>query len=376
MAVLTRRSLNRATLERQLLLRRADVSALNVIQRLVGLQAQDPDPPYIGLWARIATFQLDDLTRLLYQRKVVRATLFRGTQHLVTAEDYLWLRPLLQPMLDRWQKGSFGRFTAGLDLAELAAAARAILGRDTLTRPELARALAERWPGRDFVALARSTQGLVPVVHPPPDGTWGRRGATPFTLADQWLDRPLAGKPSARDLILRYLAAFGPATVNDIQAWSGMTRLREVVEPLRPQLRIFRNEAGRELFDLPEAPRPDPDVPAPARFLAGLDNVVLAHADRTRMMADEQRRYVGVEAAMTVDGFVHGLWSIRRDKRTATLVVRLFKPLPRRDEAAVTEEGTRLLRFAAAEADSHDIRFHPVDDNRSSSSGTPPPAPG
>ena len=157
--ILTRRCLNRATSERQLLLRRAELSALDAIERLVGLQAQDPDPPYVGLWARITAFRLDDLTRLLFRREVVRATLFRGTQHLVTAEDYLWLRPLLQPMLDRWQKGSFGRFTAGLDLAELAAAARSILGQDTLSRPELGRALVERWPGRDPVGLAGRRRG-------------------------------------------------------------------------------------------------------------------------------------------------------------------------------------------------------------------------
>lgn len=362
MTILTRRSLNRATLERQLLLRRANVSAHTVIERLVGLQAQDPDPPYIGLWSRIAAFQLDDLTQLLYQRKVVRATLFRGTQHLVTADDYLWLRPLLQPMLDRWQKGGFGKLTAGLDLTELAAVVRTILGQDTVARPDLGRALVERWPGRDPVALARSAQGLLPVVHPPPDGTWGRRGTTPFTLADQWLNRPLAGEPSARDLILRYLAAFGPATVKDVQAWSGMTRLREAVESIRSQLCVFLDEAGQELFDLPEAPRPGQDVPAPVRFLAALDNVVLGHADRTRMMTDEQRKHVIVDAAMTVDGFVHGLWTIKRAKSTATLVVRLFKTLSSTQRAAVIEEGASLLRFAAGDADSHDIRFQPVDD--------------
>ncbi|GAA4227048.1 hypothetical protein FHR32_002480 [Streptosporangium album] len=365
MEILTRRHLNRATLERQLLLRRTDASALQVIECLVGLQAQDPDPPYVGLWTRSAGFHLDDLTRLLHQRKVVRATLFRGTQHLVTADDYLWVRPLLQPMLDRWQKGAFGGSTAGLDLAELTAAARAILGQGTVSRPELGRALAERWPGRDPIALARSAQGLLPIVHPPPDGTWGRRGTTPFALADQWLDRPPAEEPSARELVLRYLAAFGPASVKDIQAWSGMTRLREVVEPLRPQLRIFQNEAGGELFDLPDAPRPDPDVPAPVRFLAALDNVVLAYADRTRMMADERRKHTIVEAAMTVDGFVRGLWAVKRGKEsTATLVVKLFEPLGRRDEAIVTEEGARLLCFAAADADDHDIRFHSVDGGR------------
>ncbi|MER5646439.1 winged helix DNA-binding domain-containing protein [Streptosporangium sp. NPDC002524] len=370
METLTRRDLNRATLERQLLLRRADLPALTVIERLVGLQAQDPDPPYVGLWNRIGAFGIDDLTRLLHRREVVRATLFRGTQHLVAAEDYLWLRPLLQPMLNRWQKGGFGRFTAGLDLGELAAAAREILGEGTLTRPELGRALAGRWPGRDPVALARSAQGLLPVVHPPPDGTWGRRGATPFALAEHWLGRPLAAEPSARELVVRYLAAFGPATVRDIQAWSGMTRLGEVVESLRPRLRVFGNEHGQELFDLPEAPRPDPGVPAPVRFLAALDNVVLAHADRTRVVSDDRRGHVVVEAAVTVDGFVHGLWSVRRDRGTATLVVRLFEPLPGRDEAAVTEEGARLLRFAAPDAEGHDIRFHPVGDTPGPGRGT------
>ncbi|MBT2388401.1 AlkZ family DNA glycosylase [Streptomyces sp. ISL-1] len=359
--LLTRRSLNRATLERQLLLRRTDLAAPAVIEQVAGLQAQDPDPPYIGLWSRITDFRLDDLTKLLNERMVVRATLFRGTQHLVTAEDYLWLRPLLQPMLDRWQKGAFGRFTTGLDLTELAAAARTVLGASTLTRPELGRALVERWPGRDPVALARSVQGLLPVVHPPPDGTWGRRGTTPFTLADQWLGRPPATDPSPRELVQRYLAAFGPATVKDIQAWSGMTRLREVVEALRPELRVFRGEAGEELFDLPEAPRPDPDTTAAVRFLAALDNVVLGHADRTRMMTDSQRRHIIVEAAVTVDGFVRGLWGIKRDKGSAVLTVKLFSPLSANEEEAVTDEGARLLRFAAEDADHYDIRYRPVD---------------
>lgn len=359
--LLTRRSLNRATLERQLLLRRTDLAAPAVTEQVAGLQAQDPDPPYIGLWSRITDFHLDDLTKLLNDRTVVRATLFRGTQHLVTAEDYLWLRPLLQPMLDRWQKGAFGRSTTGLDLPELAAAARAVLGASTLTRPELGRALVERWPGRDPVALARSVQGLLPVVHPPPDGTWGRRGTTPFILAEQWLGRPPATDPSPRELVRRYLAAFGPATVKDVQAWSGMTRLREVVEALQPELRVFRGEADEELFDLPEAPRPDPDTTAAVRFLAALDNVVLGHADRTRMMTDSQRRHIIVEAAVIVDGFVRGLWGIKRDKGSAVLTVKLFSPLSANEEEAVTDEGARLLRFAAEGADHYDIRYRPVD---------------
>ncbi|MCI4145261.1 winged helix DNA-binding domain-containing protein [Streptomyces sp. MMS20-AI2-20] len=359
---LTLRALNRATLERQLLTRRTRLPPLTVIERLTGLQAQDPDPPYIGLWSRIDGFRIEDLTTLLEERAVVRATLFRGTQHLVTADDYLWVRPLLQPMLDRWQKGGFGRQTAGLDLGELAAAARnALSGGRTLTRPELGRLLAERWPGRDPVALARSVQGLLPVVHPPPDGTWGRRGPTPFAPAEEWLGRPLARDASVRRLVLRYLAGFGPATVKDVQAWSGATRLRAVLEELRPRLRVFRAESGEELFDLPDAPRPGPDREVPVRFLAALDNVVLGHADRSRLMTDDRRPYVVVEPAVLVDGVVRALWGIRRQGATAVLTVKCLSPLGPREEAEVTDEGARLLRFAAADAERHDIRCVPVD---------------
>ncbi|MEU7002754.1 winged helix DNA-binding domain-containing protein [Nonomuraea sp. NPDC046570] len=360
MEVLSLRGLNRALLARQMLLERRETSALSVVDHLVGLNAQDPDPPYIGLWSRITGFETDDLTRLLYERTVVRGSLYRGTQHMVTADDYLWLRPLLHPMLVRLQKNAF-KTTDGIALDELVGTARTLLGQGELTRPELGRTLAERWPDGDPVELARSIQFLTAVVHPPPDGTWAWRSKTPFVLAEQWLGRPLADEPSAARLILRHLAAFGPATVRDVQAWSGLTRLREVMEELRPGLRVFRNESGRELFDLPDAPRPGPDVEAPVRFLAALDNVLLGHHDRSRVVNDEQRKHVFLEAAMTVDGFVRGLWRIRRDKGRATVVVRLFEPLSGQDRDAVTEEGLRLLRFAARESGEHDLVFQPID---------------
>ena len=368
---LDRRALNRATLARQLLLERTRDTALSVVRRLVGLQAQDPEPPYFGLWSRIEDFRVDDLTGLLHSRDVVRATLLRGTQHLVTADDYLWLRPALQPMLTRWQKGAFGKATAGIDPDELADAARGILARGRVSRPELGRALSERWPGRDPVGLARSAQGLLPVLHPPPDGTWGRRGTTPFVLADRWLGRPLVADPSPDDLVLRYLAAFGPASVRDVQAWSGMTRLRAVVDGLRPRLSVFRGEDGRELFDLPDAPRPDPDTPAPVRFLALLDNVLVGHHDRSRIVEDARRPYVVVEAPLTVDGFVRGLWRIERPagrsragrggEDRAVLDVRLFTPLTPAEAEAVAQEGERLLRLAAGDAGDHDLRVRPLD---------------
>ncbi|MEV7289268.1 winged helix DNA-binding domain-containing protein [Streptomyces sp. NPDC093252] len=356
------RALGRATLSRQLLLDRAGRTPLDVIHRLAGLQAQDPDPPYIGLWNRIPGFLQEDLTQLLQERRVVRSTLYRGTQHLVTADDYRWLRPVLQPMLDRWQKGAWGRVTAGLDLAELTGAVRDLLAAGPLTRPELAAALGERWPDRDAVGLARSAQALLAIVHPPPDGVWGRRGTTPYTLAERWLGRSLETAPPVERLVLRYLAAFGPATVRDVQAWSGMTRLREVVERLRPHLVILRGGSGQELFDLPDAPRPGADHPAPVRFLALLDNVLLAWADRDRMLDPDRRVPVSVEPALIVDGRVHARWRIRHDRDDgAALVIRPFEPLPRAARDEIGEEGMDLLRFAAPKAATHNIEIHPIE---------------
>lgn len=355
--VLSDRALNRATLARQLLLDRVDRPALDVVQHLVGMQGQDPELPYIGLWNRITAFRHDDLSRLLYAREVVRGTLFRGTQHVLTADDYEWVRPLLQPMLDTRQRGWFGRHVDGVDTSALAAAARSLLADRTLSRPELGRALAQQWPDREPEWLARSIQTLLPILHPPPDGLWGRRGATPFVLAEDYLGRPLEERP-IQDLILRYLAAFGPASVRDMQAWSGMTRLRPAFEELRPRLCTFRNEAGAELFDLPDAPRPSADVPAPVRFLPGFDNVLYGHADRGRIVRADQPWQLLSHAAITVDGRVRGLWRIRTTAGTAVLTIRPFEPLTHEESAAVLDEGEAVLRFATPAADHHDIAVH------------------
>jgi len=358
--VLGRRALGRATLERQLLLRRWDLPVTEAVERLAGLNAQDPEPPYLGLWARLAGFEHDALTKALDDRGVVRSTLLRGTQHLVTAADYLAWRPLLQPMLERRQRGFFGRSTAGVDPAALAAAARRLLAERPLTRPELGRLLAERWPDHEPGALAWSAQFLVPLIHPPPSGTWGSRGPTPCVLAESWLGRPLRGRASSPDgMVKRHLAAFGPASVMDIQAWSGLTRLREPVERLGAELRPFRDEHGRQLYDLPDAPRPDPDTPAPPRFLPAVDNLLLAHADRTRVITDARRQRVCVgavvEPTVLVDGAVVAIWRIARARGTATLEVEPLGGLSGTTRAAVAGEGMRLLEFA--DADARDVRF-------------------
>jgi len=360
--VLSRRALNRATLERQLLLRRWDLPVTEAVERLAGLNAQDPGPPYIGLWARLAAFNHDALTRCLDDRSVVRSSLLRGTQHLVTAADYLVWRPILQPMLERRQQGYFGRATKGVDPTELAEAAQRLLADQTLTRPALGKLLAERWPDHEPAALAWSAQFVLPLLHPPPSGTWGNAGPIPLVLAESWLGRPLPTDPSPEPLIMRHLAAFGPASVNDIQAWSGLTRLREPVERLGTKLRRFHGEHGRQLYDLPDAPRPDPDTPAPPRFLPAVDNLLLAHADRTRLITDEHRKRVCVgavvEPTVLVDGDVVAIWRITRERDRATLEVELLTRLSDTDRSAMTEEGMRLLAFAAP-ADDHHIRFIP-----------------
>jgi uncharacterized coiled-coil protein SlyX len=359
--VLSLRALNRAVLERQMLLRRTEVPVLEGIERLIGLQAQLPNPPYVGLWSRLAGFEKEQLTRLIEKRRVVRSTMMRATQHLVTARDYLQLRPVLQPMLDRSCRHSHGRGTAGIDQQELLAAGRAMLAEQPRTITELKAMLAERWPKHDPNALGLTVQLMLPLVHVPPRGTWGRGGAVPAVLAEAWLKRPLSDDRAPEEMIVRYLAAFGPATVNDVQTWSGLTGLRSAIEGLRPQLRTFEDEAGSELFDLPHAPVPDPDVPAPPRFLPEYDNLVLAYADRSRLMTEEERRAVwtknGLLATALVDGRVAATWKLARERRSATIVVDPLKRIAKRDRAALVEEGERLLAFAVPESASRAVTF-------------------
>lgn len=352
--VLTRRALNRAMLERQLLLRRTEFPVLDAVERMVALNAQDSRPAYLALWARVAGFERDQLTTLLYDRSVVRSTVLRGTQFMVTARDFLEIRPLLQPVLDRVRKGGFGKATQGLDLVELASATWELLNGNQLTRPQLGKLLAERWPSYEPMALAWSAQYLVAMIHPPPSGTWGVTGATPFVLGESWLDSPLSTDLSPEPLIKRYFAGFGPGTVKDVQAWCGLTRLREPVEAM--ELRTYRDEHGQTLYDLPDATLPDPDTVAPVRFLAHFDNVLLAQHDRTRIMTDEQRKVVCIGAlvkpTLLVDGVVRGTWTLS----DGVVTVELFAPLSAGERAEVAEECARLLDFVAPDA-AHDLRF-------------------
>ncbi|MEU5537383.1 winged helix DNA-binding domain-containing protein [Streptomyces sp. NPDC020362] len=361
--VLDRRALNRALLARQLLTRRAELSATEAVGHLVGMQAQVPNPPYIGLWTRLAGFRIEDLARAVRDRAVVRLVLMRGTIHLVTAEDCRCLRPVLQPSLERALNGAFGRRLTGLDLSAVAALGRELVEAEPATLGGLGRLLAERWPDRDAFALANAVRNLVPLVQVPPRGLWGESGQAVHTTAESWLGRATAVDATPDTMVERYLAAFGPASVKDVQIWSGMTRLAESMRRLRPLLRTFRSESGVELFDLPDAPRPDGDVPVPVRYLPEFDNVLLSHADRSRIISADHRKPVFttnglIKSTFLVDGFVRGLWRIERRRDTATLVVEAFgRPLAKKDRTALAQEGTRLLAFAAADAAAHDVLF-------------------
>jgi hypothetical protein len=360
--LLDRRALNRAVLARQWLLERRKASAVEAIEHLIGLQAQAPNPPYYGLWSRLDGFQVGELVALFEERRVVRIALMRSTIHLVTARDCLTLRPLLQPVQERGFQSAYGRFLAGLDLAEIAAAGRALVDEQPRTFQQLGDLLGERWPDRDRRALAQTCRALLSLVQVPPRGLWGTSGAAAHTTAEAWLGRPLDPDPSPDDLFLRYLAAFGPASYQDAQNWSGLTGLRAVAERLRPRLLTFTDERGRELFDLPAAPRPDPATPVTARLVAEFDNLILAHADRSRILDDDARKRIftvnGIfPGIVLVDGFVGGTWKLARERAAATLTIEPFAPLAAADRAALEEEGLRMLAFAAAEVQAHEVRF-------------------
>ncbi|MGW1744226.1 winged helix DNA-binding domain-containing protein [Streptomyces sp. NPDC002092] len=442
--VLGTRALNRATLERQLLLRRSPLSAKAAVEHLLGLQAQNVKPPYYALAARLDGFTPEELSGLMADREVVRIVTMRSTIHTHTAADALTLRPLVQPARDR-ELGNFRKGLVGVDLDRLAALARDLVEAAPRTMKQLREALQTEWPDADPQALAIAARCKLPLVQVTPRGLWGKSGQVALTTAQHWLSQaptarpmppaatssaatspgvnppsaaargtaaaaegsappaaaaagraacsagapdaaapsatpasatapavaspgapapapapaPAEAAPSPDATVLRYLAAFGPASVKDMQTWAGLTRLREVFERLRPQLVTFRDEGGVELFDLPEAPRPDAETPAPARFLPEFDNVLLSHADRTRVVPAEYwgRSWVGNQAYCTflVDGFLAGVWKLEED----ALVIEPFGTLGKAQRAELQEEAVRMLDTMHP-GTSYDIRFGTV----------------
>lgn len=360
MTLLGARALGRATLARQLLLERADMPVHDAVAHLCGLQAQEPQEPFVGLWSRLRAFDPASLSGLLTGRRVVRLHLMRRTVHLLTAEDALAWRARYDAMLRQRVLGVYRRELDGIDLDELAAAGNAALADgEPRTMTELARALAERWPSPGPRPLGEMLiAALLPVAQLPPRGLWRRTAGARYGLLSSWLGReidppaPDGTDPVGRALVRRYLAAFGPAATADLRAWCGLAGLPAAVAGIRDELVAFRDEHGRELLDLPDAPRPDPGTPAPVRFLPAFDNAILGYHDRGRIIDDAHRGLsVAGERAVLVDGRVAATWNVD----AGTVIVTPLRRFTRADRTAVAEQGRELAAFLSA-GDSHRVR--------------------
>ncbi|BCP53195.1 hypothetical protein K32_18120 [Kaistia sp. 32K] len=362
-ATLSRRALNRALLARQMLLERVDLPPEAAIERLLGLQSQIPGNPYVALWSRLNDFDAEAVSELTQSRKLVRIALMRGTLHLVTVRDALMLRPVVQKVFERnMTPGSvYGRALASIDMAALMRTGRRLVEEKPRSNRELADALAPHFPDRDGHALSQAVRAVLPLVQVTPRGLWRRGGLAISTTIESWTGETLSGDDAPDATILRYLAAFGPASVTDMQAWSGLTRLAGAVARLRPQLTEFRDEDGRVLYDLPDAPRPGEDGEAPARFLPDYDNALLGHDDRRRVIDDGHRLHFkkqnGLLPAFLIDGRVAGSWRLDRDKGAATLSISPLATLGRKDRAALSRGAEALLAFHEPDARTRDIRF-------------------
>ena len=361
--LLDRRALNRALLARQLLLERRRMSASGALEHLVGMQAQAPNLPYVGLWSRLAGFDTGELSRLVESRLAVRISLHRNTIHLVTARDAFALKPLFMRLGERgFMHGSpWGRGFRDGELAPIAQAGAEIMAEKPRTIAELAKLLGRRFPKHDPLAMAYGVRYMVALVFTPPRGVWRGRGAVTLTTFEAWLGRPPGPALAEEELVLRYLAAFGPASAADFRAWSGIA-VRAAFERLRPRLRTFRDSEGRELFDLPRAPRPRADTTVPVRLLPDYDNILLGHADRTRILPPG--RHLGLfssngimKGSVLVDGFVRAAWIPSSSAGTTTIVVTPFeKPIDKRTAQDVSAEAIRLLDLLAP-GERHDVRF-------------------
>lgn len=369
------RALNRALLSRQYLLRRLDLPERDVVEHLVGMHAQIPVGPYIGLWSRLRKYRPERLSTMVENRELVRTALMRSTIHLVTPDDCMTLRPLVQQVLDRdlYTNSSHAAVVKGLDLDEVVKAGLELLDEQPRTPADLGRALHERWPDRKPDTLAYAVRNLSALVQIPPRGTWGGTSRTIHASATTWLDRPIDPAPSIEEVIRRYLAAFGPASVNDVQAWCGLTKLSEVVDRMRSSLRVYLDDNGKELFDVPEGELPDASVTAPPRYLPEFDNVLLSHANKERIIpeglsfAEWCKRYGlmmtvrgGVlRGNLLIGGLLQGIWRIDKEKKAYTLVVEPFTKVSKKDLGTLEKEGHALLAFTFPKAESSTVQILP-----------------
>jgi hypothetical protein len=348
------RELNRATLARQMLLARESTGVVDAVERLGGLQAQEPKPPFLALWSRLGGFEAGELRTPLERGDVVRAMMMRATLHVVSKSDFAALRPALQPAMDGAMRSALKGRDDGYEIDAVVEAARALVSTEPMTFGALRAALSERFPDANDRALGYTVRTQLPLVMVPSEDRWAFPRDARFGPAPRLREADAEASPSddvtgespLRGLVRRHLGAFGPATVADIQAWCGLKGLQQVVDGMDDLERL-----GGKLYDLPDAPRPGEDVDAPARFLPEFDSLLLAHKDRTRIVADEHRaglvtKNLRVRAVFLWDGFAAGTWEVKATTKLATMTLRPFAKLPRGARGPLIEEGERLLRFA------------------------------
>lgn len=349
--VLTRRHLNRILLDRQMLLHPPEPRPiLDAIDALAGLQAQQARPPFAGLWTRIANFRRDDLANLLLARQVVRATAMRGTLHLLTMRQYPGFRKALQPALTAGMHAILRERAVDLDIAQLATEASRIFNRKPTTFADLRPQLSAAFPDlNDERALGYAVRMHLPLITTPDTGNlWCFTGDSPFELAPPASDAPT-------EMVLAYLRAFGPATVADFQSWSALKNGKELFAAI-PGLVRYRDEKKRELFDAPDSrPFPDPETESHPRFVAAFDNLILAHADRSRIIADENRpkvvtKNLQVLPTFLVDGFVGGTWQVAVAKKQAVLTATPFAKITKKVQKQLAQQAEELVRFVEPDA--------------------------
>ena len=363
--MLTNRALSRATLARQMLLERSGKSIVEAVDWLIGLQGQVSEGPYQGLWSRLDGFRHEDLTALIVARTLVRATSFRATLHLHTVDDLLGARPLVQPTLDRMWKSAFGNRRFGNnDVKAVHRAGVKLLDKQPMTGGQLGKALQAKFPEGEALAKSVLLQTKEILIQIPPTRIWGSGHAPIQTRAANWVSPPFKRTLQRDDLVRRYLRAYGPASVADMQSWSGISRLGETFAALGDELVTFEGEDGRVLYDLPDAPRPDADTPAPPRFLPDFDNLLLGFADRSRMMSAEDSKRLAASTrsfrAVLVDGTVAASWAIEVKKGAARLVVEPYRKLRKVEVGAVEKEGLAFLRFMEEGAASFDVEVSAI----------------
>ncbi|MEU8896551.1 winged helix DNA-binding domain-containing protein [Nocardia sp. NPDC048505] len=351
---LSNRVLNRTLLERQHLLERSTLTAHQMCEHLVGLQAQDVPPPFVGLWSRITDFDPATVSAALEDRSLVRITLMRGTIHLVTPPDALRIAPHIQPELEKvpFRKGFNYGAMVGLDPDEVRAHGEAALGDDPMSAADLRARAAELYPDRDAGAVLQTWLYQLPVLQTPPRGKWKDNSRPVWSRVEPWLGAPLDPGYPLSELLIRYLRAFGPAGTMDMQAWSRLTGIKKAVDELGDRVRAYTDDRGRTLYDLADAELADPDRPAPVRLLGWYDNAVLSHQDRSRIVPDGNtpplRAFATAVSSILIDGYLAGLYKIFPKGGVARLRISPARPWTAAECAAVEAEALALLGFLEA----------------------------